>query len=95
MVSDIVEERGNWTVLLQSPGMYERYVVLFEAMAKNAKSDAARHRYRSRLAAISYLSGKTDETSKLLSELKSNVVTQEFEVFNLSLETIRDALGVK
>jgi hypothetical protein len=95
MVSDIVEERGSWTELLKFPGMYERYVVLFETMAKNAKSDVARHRYRSRLAAISYLSGKTDETSKLLSELKENAVTQEFEVFNLSLDTIRDFLGVK
>ena len=95
MVSDIVEERGNWTVFLQLQGIYERYVVLFENMAKNAPTDAARHRYRSRLAAISYLSGKTDETKKLLSELKNNVVTQEFEVFNLSLDTIRDALEVK
>jgi hypothetical protein len=95
MVSEVVEERGNWTVLLQSPGLYERYVVLFEAMAKNAKTDIARHRYRSRLAAISFLAGKTDQTSQLLSQLKDNAVPQEFEAFNLSLETIREGLGVK
>jgi len=95
MVNDIVEERGAWGPLLEAPGIYERYVVLFEGLAKNAKSDAARNRQRARLAAVSYAAGKNDKAREILSELKSAVDPQDFALFNLPLDEVRNNLEVK
>jgi hypothetical protein len=95
MVNDIVEERGAWGPLLEAPGIYERYVVLFEGLAKNAKSDAARNRQRARLAAVSYAAGKNDKAREILSELKSAVDPQDFALFNLPLDEVRNNLEIK
>ena len=95
MVNDVVQERGDWGPLLKAQGIYERYDLLFGALAKNAKDDAARNRHRGRLAAVSYAAGKNDKAREILSELKTAVNPQDFELFNLSLEDVRKDLESK
>ena len=95
MMNDVVQEQGDWGPLLNAQGVYERYDLLFGALAKNAKDDAARNRHRGRLAAVSYAAGKNDKAREILSELKTAVNPQDFELFNLSLEDVRNDLESK
>lgn len=95
VVSDIVDERGDWKAMLQISGVYERYNLLFETLAQNAKDDTARNRHRSRLAAVSYVAGKNDKVREILSELKEAARSQDFELFNLSLDEVRKEIESK
>ena len=95
MASGVVEERGSWWVLLEIPGVYERYNTLFETLAKNATNDTARNHLRAYLAAVAYLAGKEDRTRQILNELGSAVNPEDFAAFELSLDAIREDLGIK